>query len=136
MHRYRRHYHSVRNVKVRRSGSRRIQIYTCRALRVVSYYRLDGMCILMCKLWYDKNPVRVPNLHFSFHRSRGYQSSSKEIGSLDWPSHPEDINSLTEAHKVPWVKVCVQTRVQRKTCTPCHFRTAAKHSRSIAAVPV
>ena len=31
------------------------------ALRVVSYYRLDGMCFLMYKLWYDKIHQR-PNL--------------------------------------------------------------------------
>ena len=90
------------------------------ALRVVSYYRLDGMCFLMYKLWYDKIH-RGPNLTSLPSDTRGYQSSTLEIGSLYWTSRTEDINSLTEAHKgLPWVKVCVQTRQQCNNCRPCH----------------
>ena len=90
------------------------------ALRVVSYYRLDGMCFLMYKLWYDKIQTG-PNLTSLPSDTRGYQSSTLEIGSLYWTSRTEDISSLTEAHKgLPWVKVCVQTRQQCNNCRPCH----------------
>ena len=79
------------------------------ALRVVSYYRLDGMCFLMYKLQYDKIHQR-PNLTSLPSEARGYQSSTLEIGSLYRISRTEDINSLTEAHKGPVGKgVCADS---------------------------
>ena len=48
------------------------------ALRVVSYYRLDGMCFLMYKLWYDKIQTG-PNLTSLPSDTRGYQSPTRRL---------------------------------------------------------